>query len=696
MPKKCPVPDDVRNSLPNEVARAVDLALTRFPIPDPISIQDVKGFATAIQDAGASLGSTIKLNVARNAAARRMVGRSWQVAEHTLPKAAAPFSISLQVFGGQHRPQVFPIASIGEMGECSIREVLQQLAGSRGAVVDIERSPYSLKLTGTAFDRPSFVIECRCPMTPADQVHFTCRMVEVLIDRAPTILVNNAFLPSNPKRKPHTQAFFQLNAVQSPYRTGRLVGELELAEQFCRLRVNGLGGRGIETAVSGIGPINVQAGFRTHDQPFPRDYAPVTDAQLTTLVSRYMRWRDAVGDQIADLITTLKERQRVTPLAAAQMPQDVGQAAIGVKVPALLPMTMALGTGFLDTTIDRGHLAKLSTCVRQATLPLVAEHVKAMKSKLDSGRPGIVAWLNTNQHASTWPVPRQMMGMSADHEVAALGYWEHSHEVVGAAGRYSALEYSARLVDVDLTNFLKANSIKTSIPCPVCSLPAGVTVTMVPTETSLGVWSLACESCGHNEAVNNAPDKSFTASAPALTCACTACVARGALLLENYGETAKQFPALMDKALVDAAERFISGAPGWALAPDKTAHFGEEQAGRYFESPVAAAGNAAPSSLYRLLPEEVRGQLRNGGSISALLERDQGFERELSYCALPAFDGSAGWEHTYSTMRAGFDPKNFQSFRDWATSALAFALGGTLVLPMLVTIREPSRHDTPA
>jgi len=623
-----------------------------------------------------------------------MVDQSWQEVEHTLPKAAAPFSISLHVFGGQHRPQVFPIASIGEMGECSTRKVLLQFAESRSAIVDIERSPYSLRLTGMAFGRPSFVIECRCLMTPADQTHFTYRIVEVLIDRAPAILINNALLPVNPRRRPHTQAFFELTAVQGQYRTGRLVDELSLAEQFHRLRVNGLDGRGTGTVMSAIGAIKVQAGFRSHDHPFPREYAPVTDAQLTTLVSRYTRWRDAVGGQIADLITTLKERRRVTPLAVAQTPKDVGQAAITVHVPALLPMTMALGVDFLAAAIDRGHLKKVSAVVRNVTLPLVADHVAAMKSKLESGRPGVVAWLDENQHGRTWPMPRQMMGMSADHEVAALGYWEHSQEVVGLAGRYSAAEYSARLADLDLTNYLKGNAIKTSMPCPVCAEQAVVAVTMVPTNTSLGVWSLACANCGHNEAVNDAPDKSFTVSASSFSCSCTACAERGNMLFRTYGARAKQFPDLMDKALVDAAERLEKGAPGWTLAADKTVDFGEDLVGRYREQAVAVPGAAAPGSMYRLLPERVREQLGNGGLVSEMLEREHGFHRVLSYCAMPAFDGSPGWEHTFSLARAGFDLRDVKSFYAWARSALAFALGGTLVLPMLVTIREPSRHDT--
>ncbi|RJG11322.1 hypothetical protein [Massilia cavernae] len=358
---------------------------------------------------------------------------------------------------------------------------------------------------------------------------------------------------------------------------------------------------------------------------------------------------------------------------------------------------MALGTDFIAAVIDRAHLAEASAAVRSAALAQVSDHVAAMKSRLESSRPGILAWLDKNQHARVWPMPHPMMGVLGDHDVAPLGYWEHSKDVVGATGRYTALEYSARIDTMGLTNALKRNSIKTSIPCPVCSQPAAVAVTILPADESFGVWSLECSTCGHKEAVQDAPDMSFTASAPALTCKCKACAARGDELFSVYGPRATRFPELMDNVLIEAAGRLMGHEPGWTLAHDGTAHFGEGLAGRYFEVPVQVAAGTARGSFYSSLPADVKAQLGSSGVFSALLERTYGVDPQLSYCAIPAFDGSAGWQHTFSMARVGFDPSDGQSFLLWAEHAVAFALSGTLVLPMLVTVPEPSRLvDAPA
>ncbi|RJG11321.1 hypothetical protein [Massilia cavernae] len=337
MPAQHLIPDHVRKSLPPEVIRAVELALSDFAIPDPVLTPDVKAFAKAIRKAGLGLSTEIKYIPALNAAALTLVGRPWQDAERSLATAPAPFSISLYVLGGQHRPQVFPIASIGEMADGAIKQILQQAQASRGAVIDIERFPSGLKITAVDRDRPTFVIECRSPLTPEDQAHFMHRLVDVLGERAPALLVNNALLPANPKQKPYTQAFFQLNAAHGPYRSGRLVGELDLAEQFHLLHVPELGEHYSDTTSSRLGAVKLQVGFRTYNQPFPRDYAPVTAAQLATLVSRYIRWRDAVGPEFAELVATLKARRRSPPLAAAQLAHDRGRAALAVHVRALLP-----------------------------------------------------------------------------------------------------------------------------------------------------------------------------------------------------------------------------------------------------------------------------------------------------------------------------------------------------------------------
>lgn len=584
---------------------------------------------------------------------------------------------------------------MGEMQGAVIHQVLQHLEGTRGAVIDIERSPYGLKLTATDCTRQSFMIECRFPFKPLDHVDFTYRLVKELADRAPAILVNNALLPANPKSKAFTEVFFQLNEVNGPYRTSRLHSEFGLFEHLYSLRPRRTDELLSDAVAAAFDSFHVQAGFRTHDKPFPSDHAPVTPAQLRILSERCSLWFEAVGPQIKEVLALLKGRRRSTPLAPVHTPIMHGQAAMAVDVPALLPLTAAFGSDFLSKLIERERLVGVSSAVRQATLPQVEAHVAAMKAKLEAGRPGILDWLDKHQHAQEWPMPRQMMGsIMGDQTVAALGYWQHSQEVVGPAGRYSAAEYGARIGDLGLTNALRLGAIKTSVACPSCAGDSTVTVIMMPTATSLGAWSIECHSCGHTEAVNAEPGQRLSITASALTCGCNACTERGDELFKSFGATAKGFSARMDLALVDAAERLENAAPGWALERDDTVRFGDGLAGHYSEAIVAASGTNEPMSWYQSLPHEVKEHLQGNRSYSTSLEHDYGFVRELSYCAMPAFDssgGSGGWLHTYSLARAGFDAQDPKSFRSWASAALSFALGGTLRLPVLVTVREPSR-----
>jgi len=684
------IPDVVKTVLcsPKEL-RAAEIALERFTIPSTVSKADVKGLAAAIRHAGTHLNVKIVHSAALNAASHITVGKPWQKAEKELPQKPAPFIISLSVLGGNHRPQHFPMSSVGEMVEAAIDHVLKQAPGSRGAIVDIQRSPYSLILTTTDRDRPTFVIECHGPFTPRDQSRFTYRFVEDLGKRAPALLVNNALLPMSPKLKPYTQAFFQLNAVEGTFRSGRLVGELELFEQFARFRMHEIEGAVTGTVMSVVGAVRLEVGFRTFDKPFPRDYVPVTAPQLAHLMPRYARWSDAVGSDVAEVIAVLKQRKRSVPLNDTRLARDPGQVVTSVHVPARLPVTEAIGDDFFAALIDRDRLTALSHCIRRATLAEVPGHVTAMKVRIEAEHPGYLKRLDKNQHSECWPMPRQMIGLWDIGDVAGLGYWEHAHEVAGPKGRFTAVDYAKRISDLDLTNALKRAAVKTTMPCPQCTQQADIAVTMVPTDTSLGVWSLVCANCGHNEAVTEAPDRSLALNAAALTCECNSCIERGQQLLDNFGTKAGDFPRLLDKALIDGADRVTTNAPGWALTSERVVHFGEGLSGVYIETPMAAAGDTAPGSLYRLLPAGTRERLPNGPIVSARLAQDFGFERTMSYCALPPFDGSAGWEHTYSMARAGFDPQDLLSFRRWAQNTLAFALAGTLVLPVLVTVCKP-------
>lgn len=684
------IPDVVKTILcsPKEL-RAAEIALERFTIPSTVSKSDVKGLAAAIRNAGTHLNVKIVHSAALNAASHITVGKPWQKAEKELPQKSAPFTISLSVLGGDHRAQHFPMTSVGEMVEAAIDHVLKQAPGSRGAIVDIQRSPYSLILTTIDRDRPTFVIECHGPFTPGDQSRFTYRFVEDLGKRAPTILVNNALLPMSPKLKPYTQAFFQLNAVEGTFRSGRLVGELELFEQFARFRTQEIEEAVTGTVMSVIGAVRLQAGFRTFDEPFPRDYVTVTAPQLAHLMPRYTRWTDAVGSDVAEVIAVLKQRRRSVPLNAPRVALDPGQAVTSVHVPARLPMIEALGSDFFDALIGRNRLAALSRSVRSATLTEVPGHVAAMKVRIEVAHPGYLKRLNRNQHSESWPMPRQMLGLWDIDDVAGLGYWEHAQEVAGPTGRFAAADYAKRIADLDLTNALKRAAVKTTMPCPECSQQADIAVTMVPTDTLLGVWSLVCNNCGHNEAVTDAPDRPLALNAAPLTCNCNSCIELGQQLLDTFGTKAADFPRLMDKALMDGVDQVTSNAPGWALTSERVVHFGEGLSGQYIEIPMAAAGDTAPSSLYQLLPAGMRERLPDGPIVSARLAQDFGFKREILYCALPPFDGSAGWEHTYSMSRAGFDPQDLLSFRRWAQNTLAFALAGTLVLPVLVTVSKP-------
>ena len=689
MSQKHVIPAHTRALFPAEVIRAVEVALKSYAVPSPVLVQDLKNFASEVQDASASLNTVIKRSMALNVAAQVLVDMPWQKAEKALGSTLPAFAITLYILGGEHRPQLLPVASIGEMADAAIEQIQVQLPTSRCAVIDVERSPFGLRLNATDLDGPSFVLECRAPFTPNAHVRFTYRLIEKLNACAPAVLVNNALLASHTKHNASTEVFFELSAGQAGYRSGRLSGELDLFEQFERLEVT----RGEHNAADLVAPragvLNLKAGFRSYDEPWPHDYRPVSTAQIDILFARYVSWRAAVSD-FREHVALLKARRRKTPLVSRHAASQDGEVSSIVHIPARLLITQALGDDFMDDMIQSQMFTKTSHAVRKATLDLIPDHVAALKARLETQFPGVLARLNEHQHAIVQPPPRQMMGIISDSGEVALGYWEHSKEVIGPSGRFTAKEYGARISDTDLTHVLRRDAIKTAIPCPKCGEGADVSVTMLPSTQTLGVWSLACKACGHAEDVRDAPDAQFKTSAPGVTCTCNACKAHGADLFKRYRTTAAKFSENLAQVLVEAAEHLVKDEPGWELSADKTVRLGTDLNGWYSEAIFSAGGSGHQESIYAAMTQVVKEQMRAGGLNSVLLERNHGYKRNLSYCALsPFFDASAGWALSISTARMGFDPADPESFRRWASHLVAFAQQASMVLPVLITTTAP-------
>jgi hypothetical protein len=634
--------------------------------------------------------------MALNVAALVLVNMPWQKAEKSLGSAAPAFAITLHILGGEHRPQLLYVSSLGEMVEAAIMQIQVLLPDSRCAVIDIERSPFGLTLTATDIDSPSFMIECRAPFTPNDHVRFTYRLVEQLSACAPAVLVNNGLLASHAKHNAFTEVFFELIADQVGYRSGRLVGELGLFEQLEIGEVT----RGEHNSAGLLAPragaLNLKAGFRSYDEPWPHDYHPVSAAQIDILFVRYTTWRGAVSD-FRESVALLKERRRKTPLVSKHAASHNGEMSSIVRVPAHLPIALALGDGFIADMVQRDMFTKTSQAVREATLDLIPDHIASLKARLETQFPRKLARLNEHQHAIVQLAPRQMMGIFTDSGEVALGYWQHCKEVIGPSGRFTAQEYGSRISDTDLPHSLRRNAINTAIPCPMCSESADVSVTMLPSAQTLGVWSLKCQACGHAEEVRDAPDAAFMTSAPAVTCTCNACKVHGADLFKQYGTAAVKFSENLDRVLVEAVDHLVKGEPGWELSADKTVRLGADLSGRYSEAVFAAGGTTRPDGFYSLMPQVIKEQMRHGGLNSALLEHDHGYERQLSYCAIrPFFDASAGWALSIATARIGFDPADPESFRRWASHMVAFALQSSMVLPVLITTTAPELEPSPS
>jgi hypothetical protein len=696
MSQKHLIPAHIQALFPVEVIRAAEVALQSYTIPSPVLVQDIKNFASKVQEAGVRLNTVIKRNMALKVAAPVLVDMPWQKAEKSLKSAAPEFAIALYILGGEHRPQLLCMSSLGEMVDAAIKQIQELLPASACAVIDVERSPFGLTLTATDLDSPSFVIECRAPFTPNDHVRFTYRLIEQLSARAPAVLVNNALLASHAKHNASTEVFFELVAGQVGYRSGRLVGELGLFEQLEIGEVTRDEHNSAGLVAPRAGALNLKAGFRSYDEPWPRDYRPVSDAQIDILFARYTTWRSAVSD-FRERVALLNERRRKTPLMTKHAASHHGEMSSIVHVSACLPITLALGDNFITDMVQRDMFTKTSHAVREATLDLIPAHTAALKAKLETQFPGKLARLNEHQHAVVQLPPRQMMGIFADSGEVALGYWEHCKEVVGPSGRFTAKEYGARISDTDLTHSLRRDAIKTAIPCPMCGKGADVSVTMLPSAQMLGVWSLTCQACGHAEEVRDAPDAEFKTSAPAVTCTCNSCKVHGADLFKRHGTAAAKFSENLDRVLVEAAEHLVKGKPGWELSADKTVRLGADLSGRYSEAVFSAGGTSRQERFYSLMPQVAKDQMRNGGLNSALLERDHGYGRQLSYCAIrPFFDASQGWVLSISTARMGFDPADPQSFRRWASHVVDFALQGTMVLPVLITTTAPELEANPS
>jgi hypothetical protein len=135
------LPDHVAASFEPVVVRAAILAMDKFTPPSAIGLPDVKRYAGKIRAAGSTLNTKIVRNVALNAAAHILVGKTWHDVEQSLPRAPAARSISLAILGAQHKPQEMQVARVGEMADAAIEHILRLLSDSSGAVIDIERTP---------------------------------------------------------------------------------------------------------------------------------------------------------------------------------------------------------------------------------------------------------------------------------------------------------------------------------------------------------------------------------------------------------------------------------------------------------------------------------------------------------------------------------------------------------------------------
>lgn len=682
------------------VIRAATQALNQFTPPSDVLPSDVKVkiYADAIQNAGKMLGTKIARNIALNAAAHILMHKPWHAVKTSGSDKPLAYSISLIVLGGQHKPCEISAATTGEMCSAAVEQIVPMLSKSQGAVIDMKRTPYNLTLTVTDVNGPSFIIDCHGPLVPDDHVRFTHRLEEALMTRAPTVLLNYALLPTKAKHGAYTQPFFRVTSVEDAHRSTRLVGELDLFELFASARMSNMDTRA-DTIMTTVGTARVQVAFRDYDEPFAKEYVPITVGQLNKLWKRYHLWSGEIGQPVNDIVKTLKEKRRSPALNLSDTGGQPGEVSFAVSVAARLPITLVLGNDFMDAAIASNNLRTTSDILLHTVRPLITDHVELLKQKIEEASPGWPDRLDKNSFAAIQPLPNELMGwkVGVDNTYIALGYWAHSQEVVGASGRYSAREYSTRIADYNLATALKDGAISTTTPCPCCAEPAVAIVTMLPTSNSYGVWAVNCNSCGHHEKVSDAPDKNFESSLPAFTCGCRTCVARGHELAQVFSPKAQHFASHLNKALVLAADNFAASTPGWRLDDDNMARFGEDQYGRYYERVVHVTGIAAGESISRHLPAEYTEMKRQGLASSAQLQSQHGFDRKLTYRALPALDDNdIGKVHAYSMACAGFDPTDVASFRSWASNTLAFAMVYTLQLPLIATVRKHIAAPTSA
>lgn len=568
MPANPITPSQLMADFGPEVTRAAESALQSYTIPSNVFIEDIKEFAKLLKNAGVT-EHKVRLNVA----ALILAGMPWLKASNILGARPPLFSVVLRHLGGQDRPHQIAVASTSEMITHTVEHLLRRLSSTGGAVIDTERGPQCLTLTVTDRARPTFVIECRASFSPKDHVRFTYSLIEQLRERAPAVLVNNGLLAPDSKAIANTEVFFQVDAIEGSYRSGRLVSELELFELLHRWDI-GRGEAGSpEFCSARAGTLGVQVGFRQFDAPWVRSYRRASGLQLDLLYARYMTWRSAVED-LSTCISELKERRRKKPLALNRAGNGADDAACVVHADASLLIDMALGVDFRVDAEQRNIAAITSRTVREVALGLVDDHVAALQDRIEGRYPGALARFDEHLHAQVQPTPRQLMSMLNDIGEVALGYWSHCKDVVGAAGRFTALEYGTRVTDPGLAQSLKRDAIKANMACPCCGAPAALTVAMLPTEAALGAWKLDCASCGHTEEVRDTPTDAFWSSLPALQCSCSTCTKRGKELLDRHGNVASKFRERLDEALDSVAENLLEKVPGWELAADGVARLG--------------------------------------------------------------------------------------------------------------------------
>jgi hypothetical protein len=230
---------------------------------------------------------------------------------------------------------------------------------------------------------------------------------------------------------------------------------------------------------------------------------------------------------------------------------------------------------------------------------------------------------------------------------------------------------------------LRRWGIDVSVPCPHCREAADATVIMLPTEGSLGVWKLSCPRCNHAQTVVDATGENPDTGVPALSCICDHCMAHGSGLFNRYRNDSAALPQRLDQALVEAAEHLIAGVPDWRLTANGEAQFGGNLRGRYHESVLCAAG--VRENSYGHLPDELKG-FHGPQRNSLVVERDYGFKRDMSYCALPPYTWPASVD--YLVMRAGFNWDDLASFRRWAVVVCSVAHRGWLQMPLVATVRK--------